>query len=160
NAVAGVLLADGAMNNTVGPTLPGAPNVISGNAGNGIHVTGSATTGNVVENNLIGTDLSGANPLGNGNSGVLIDAGANANTSGAGKVISANLNGVVGTSGAGATGNGVVGNSIGTNSNRVGTLGNGNYGVLIEAGANNNTIGGNDGTSGNVISGNLNAGIG
>ncbi len=51
----GILFDGGAHDNTIGGTAAGAGNVISGNAGDGIQITGSGTTGNVVEGNYIGT---------------------------------------------------------------------------------------------------------
>ncbi len=86
-----------ANDNTIGGTVAGAGNVISGNKGPGIQINGAiagqvAATGNVVQGNLIGTDVTGMHkPLapdgsgrGQGNlaEGVLIDSGAFANTIG------------------------------------------------------------------------------
>ena len=55
----GVLIRDGATNNTVGGTIPGARNIISGNLDDGIAILGVGTSGNVVAGNFIGTDPSG-----------------------------------------------------------------------------------------------------
>src|SRR5262249_54771579 len=70
---------NGATGNTVGGTAAGARNVISGNRGDGIDLTGSTTAGNVVQGNFIGTDLTGAAALGNGIDGVR-STGTTANT--------------------------------------------------------------------------------
>ncbi|HVK09195.1 MAG TPA: LamG domain-containing protein, partial [Gemmataceae bacterium] len=59
NGAHGVLVTDGASNNTVGGAAAADRNVISGNAGDGVRVTGSA--GNTVSGNYIG-----ANALGTG----------------------------------------------------------------------------------------------
>ena len=63
----------------------------------------------------------------------------------------------------GPTDNLVAGNLIGTNGAGTAALGNGDDGVLIEAGATNNTIGGVTSTPGtglgNVISGNTDDGV-
>ena len=47
---------DGATGNTIGGTASGAGNVISGNPGDGVEITGSGTTGNLVAGNLVGTE--------------------------------------------------------------------------------------------------------
>jgi hypothetical protein len=160
NAADGVLLWNGAANNTIGGSSSALRNVISGNGTNGIRISGTGTTGNSVVGNFIGTDTTGAGPLGNSNNGVRIEAGASGNTIGGasvvdpnsgdlvtpGNVISANLEAGVDISAASA--NLVQGNFIGTDftgtTNVGGTtpLGNQTDGVLLEAGAANNIIGG------------------
>jgi hypothetical protein len=52
---------------TIGGTSSGAGNVISGNSGDGIDITGFS---NLVEGNSIGVDLAGTDPLGNKGDGV------------------------------------------------------------------------------------------
>ena len=82
---------------------------------------------------------------------------------GAGNVISGNTDdGVqfnVQNTDSGPTDNLVAGNLIGTNAAGTAALGNGYDGVLIEAGATNNTIGGSTASALNIISGNINAGV-
>jgi len=78
----------------VGGTGGGEGNVISGNGGNGVTLTGAGATGNFVEGNYIGTNPAGSGPVPN-NTGVAIlsDAGANiigGSVPGAGNVISGN----------------------------------------------------------------------
>ena len=66
----GIHIQAAASNNTIGGTTAGAGNVISGNDGNGITVTGSGTNGNTIAGNLIGTNASGsANNILIGNDG-------------------------------------------------------------------------------------------
>ena len=77
NAQDGVFLAAGAVNNTVGGTVPAAGNLVSANLSNGVELVTGATA-NLVAGNLIGTDVSGALALGNNNVGVVIyDTSAN-----------------------------------------------------------------------------------
>ncbi len=57
-------------------------NVISGNSGDGVDITGSGTTGNVVEGNIIGRNAAGTSVLLNGGYAVAIEAGAQAAVSG------------------------------------------------------------------------------
>ena len=53
---------------TVGGTVAGAGNVISGNLDDGLNFSGCA--GLVVQGNYIGTDITGTKPLGNGGDGI------------------------------------------------------------------------------------------
>jgi parallel beta-helix repeat protein len=56
---------------SVGGTVPGAGNVISGNTGSGIDVSGPISSLKI-QGNLIGTDITGTKPLGNLN-GIYVD---------------------------------------------------------------------------------------
>ena len=73
---------NGAFNNTIGGIADGPVNVISGNTGDGVEITGSGATGNVVAGDYIGTDITGTVAIANGNDGVEIDSGATDNTIG------------------------------------------------------------------------------
>jgi hypothetical protein len=154
---------EGADENTIGGTLPGEGNVISGNAYEGLQLERGddvgyeeigPAVGNRVLGNLIGTDRSGAVPLGNGSTfglqGIVINA-SDTNTigghePGAGNVIAANTGDGLDISG---TGNVVLGNAIGTNMDGALGLGNGRNGVHITAGEND--IGAEAGASMNTI---------
>jgi hypothetical protein len=174
NGGTGVVILGGATNNTIGGTAAGAADVISGNAEHGVLVSDAGTAGNVVAGDLIGTGAGGTMPLGNGSDGVLVTAGASANTIGgtvsaARDVISAN--GYVGQlssltfaagvaiSGSGTTGNVVAGDYIGTGSSGTAALGNALYGVLVNSGAAMNTVGGLVTGARDVLSGNGASGI-
>jgi hypothetical protein len=143
--VAGIYIDVGS--NTVGGTAAGAGNTISGNLDRGIHLGGS---GIVVQGNRIGTDAAGARALANG-VGVVI-AGSNHTLGGAalgaGNLISGNTYGVQIVSG---SGNVVQGNRIGTDATGTRALPN-SYGVDITS--SNNTLGGTAAGAGNLISGN------
>ncbi|MCH8814922.1 MAG: hypothetical protein IH957_07470 [Chloroflexi bacterium] len=159
NGSNGVEMND-APGNTIGGTVAGAGNVISGNA-NGVVIVNSLATANMVQGNFIGTNAGGTGALGNSSSGVLIAINASNNTIGgttpaARNIISANSKGV--SIGSGTTGNVVQGNFIGTDVTGTTALGNSTEGVNITA-ANNNTIGGTTPGAGNVISGNGNIGV-
>jgi titin len=156
NGAAGVLIQNGASNNTVGGTVAEARNVISGNNTNGIRIFGSTSTGNLIQGNYIGTDSTGTADLGNTGSGVVLD-NAPGNTvggtaAGARNVISGNGIHGVQLLGSSATGNVVQGNYIGTNAAGTAALGNTLNGVRLEAPG--NTIGGTVAGAGNVISAN------
>jgi Periplasmic copper-binding protein (NosD)/Right handed beta helix region len=153
----GVEIADGASGNTL------TGNVISGNTDEGVDITGSGTTGNIIAANTIGTDGTGTVAMPNMN-GVLIEDGATGNTIGGTtsddrNIISGNTNNGVKITDTGTNGNVVEGNYIGTDVNGISAIANGTNGVFVELGATNNTIGGTDPGTGNVISGNTGDGV-
>ena len=69
-------------NNTIGNTLTGGRNVISGNAVNGITISTSLATGNVVRGNLIGVGSNGTTSVANVANGIQISTAAFNNTIG------------------------------------------------------------------------------
>jgi hypothetical protein len=74
NGGAGLVLSD-SHDNTVGDLLSVAyRNVVSGNAGAGILITGGAARDNVLAGNYVGVDASGNADIGNGSDGVQINA--------------------------------------------------------------------------------------
>ena len=77
----GVALFNGATDNTIGGTVTGAGNVLSGNDRFGVYLNGSGTSGNVVQGNLIGVNTAGS-VLGNTFDGVAVSNGAADNTLG------------------------------------------------------------------------------
>ena len=84
NGSHGVIIFKGAASNRVGTNgtdkdLAGERNVISGNSLNGVYIEDSGTSSNVVAGNYIGTGVTATTPLGNGDSGVAIDYGAQSN---------------------------------------------------------------------------------
>jgi hypothetical protein len=159
------------MNNAAGNSIGGSGaldgNVISGNAGNGVHIFGGNAAGNTVVNNEVGLDSSGSKPIPNAANGFLIDnAGFNivgGTTADLMNVISGNhQSGVMIISSTGSGGSTVEGNRIGTDRSGSFAIGNSGNGVFIY-GSSNNTIGGNTATPGtapgNLISGNAQAGV-
>ncbi len=152
----------GASSNTIGGTTPSAANLVSGNGFAGINVVGAD---NLVEGNICGLDVSGNNPVAN-REGISLQNGATGNTiggtaAGAGNVCSGNYRDGVYISDASTTGNLVEGNIIGMNSSATSTnnVGNGIDGVLLRAGARNNTLGGTATGAGNLIGGNFDNGV-
>jgi hypothetical protein len=158
-------------NNTIGGSIAGDGDVISGNTGDGIRIM---ATGNHVEGDLIGTDASGTFALPNGAHGIEIQAnsntiggsiaGARGAISGPGNLISGNKNDGILIE---ASGNVVEGDFIGTNASGTGPL---LYqvdgqdapppqvnGVVVQSP--DNTIGGPTAAYGNLISGNQNDGV-
>lgn len=155
----GVYISISPSYNTIGGTVPEARNLISGNDGNGITISGLDPTGNLVQGNLIGTDVTGTAALGNVAG---ISLGGHGNTvggtkAGARNVISGNIwRGITIT--AGPSENLVQGNFIGTDVSGTTAIGNGSCGVSINN-AGNHTIGGTTAAAGNVISGNNGSGV-
>ena len=157
----GLLIDNGASNNTIGGTVAGTRNIISGNDIDGIRIEDIGTTGNLVQGNFIGTDFTGASTIGNLDNGIRIfDADSNTiggTATGARNVISGNTNNGVLIDG-GATGNLAVGNFIGTNASGTSAIANSDNGIRLFD-ASNNTIGGTAAGARNVISGNSNHGV-
>ncbi len=167
--------ATGALNNTIGGTVAGAGNVISGNGNHGVEIGGADVSGNVVQGNFIGVNKAGTGVLGNARDGILIDASPTNNTiggtaAGAGNVISGNgsqyrrqpllrqrrafyngngveINGSFGV----CSGNVVEGNFIGTDKSGNLKLGNVNNGVVIASTVTG--LGYPTGATGNTIGG-------
>lgn len=125
---------------TIGGTAAGDANVISGNDGDGIFITGAA--GNIVEGNRIGTNAAGTGVLGNGANGIEIYQDHNdqigGTDAGAGNVISGNTeNGIRIDTDTSTT---VQGNRIGVLADGVTAAGNGGSGVFLLDGSTNFTM--------------------
>jgi hypothetical protein len=144
--------------NTIGGTVPTARNVISGNGNEGIRITGSSATGNLVQGNYIGTDVSGTVRIANNGSGIRIDnAPGNqigGTATGARNVIAGNVSN--GVSIVAASSNNVQGNFIGVDVSGAQALSNSQGVRIIASGgtAANNVIGGTTTEDRNIISGN------
>jgi hypothetical protein len=146
--------------NLIGGTPAGARNIIAGNTGDGVAISGGAApspaANNLIQGNFIGTDISGTLDLGNGGNGVGILQSPNntvgGTTAGARNIISGN--GVDGVSiGASISqGNIVQGNYIGTDV--TGTMAIGNVSRGITTSGTNTVIGGTDPGARNILSGN------
>ena len=153
----GVAIDNGASGNTIGGTADLA-NIISGNAADGIDLDDAGTSRNMVVGNEFGTSAAGNTSVGNSNSGVAVYAAATNNTI-SGNVVAGNLYGVA-IDGVGTSGNLAIENLIGVVvvSGTTTKLPNG-FGLLLQAGSTNNTVGGSSLAVANVISGNTNSGI-
>ncbi|MFP6658937.1 MAG: hypothetical protein VB853_12210, partial [Pirellulales bacterium] len=142
----------------IGGVADGSGNVISGNEGDGIRITGKKSANNTIAGNLIGTNAAGDAAIGN-KQGIRLESVNNTiggDASGAGNVISGNsINGIILRVGAGGTT--IAGNRIGLNAAGNGDIAN-RVGVLIEHTA-DNTVGGTAAGAGNSIGGNTQQGI-
>ena len=165
NAYQGIEIFGGAQNNTIGGTISGARNIISGNTFDGVSLLEAGTNANLVQGNYIGLNAAGSAALPNNGAGVVIAAGARSNTIGSGtaaggrNVISGNMyQGIVITD-SGTNSNKVQGNIIGLNPTGTAAIGNQFEGIAIFGTASSNTIGGTTNASPNIISGNVGSGI-
>jgi hypothetical protein len=133
NTQSGVLARVASSDNTIGGMTSGERNVISGNNQQGVRITDSGSTGNLVQGNFIGVDIN-CDPSGtctglaNTNNGVLIQTDADDNTVGGTgvtpgdcdgpcNVIRSNLDDGVSIPTSTSTGNAVQANSIAVNGN-------------------------------------------
>lgn len=147
----GLLINGSSSANIIGGTAAQDRNVISGNAGDGINITGSSQ--NRIVANYIGTDATATLDRGNKGNGILLTNSASYNTVGGtvssaaqftgkapeGNVISGNdANGVLLT--LGASSNTLAANFVGTNLAGLAPVGNTLDGVAITDGANNNSL--------------------
>jgi hypothetical protein len=174
--VTGVYLIQ-ATNNTVGGTTPAARNIISGNGFTGLSLVGGSV-GNIVEGNYIGLDVTGTQAVGNGGAGVTFGVSYTSGntfyngspavnnliggeTAGSANVISANsANGINVSSASGTAQNNVIaGNLIGADASGVNPLGNQGDGILLQAYAASNTVGGTTPGAANVIAYNTGNGV-
>jgi CSLREA domain-containing protein len=154
----GIFIDGGARVSQIGGTAAGEGNIISGNHADGVRIEAPTV---LVEGNYIGTDITGTVGLGNQGDGVRIatsyvDIVIGGTDPGAMNVISANgLQGIQleGT----LVGAQILGNRIGTNAAGTAALGNGQNGILVDGA--DHKIGSADDGSGNLISGNGEAGI-
>ena len=169
NLYFGVEIQAGASKNTVGGTVAGAADVISGNATlyiptNGVIISDPGTSGNVVEGDFIGTDVSGLRALPNGGNGVQIQNGATNNiiggrAAGVRDIISGNAASGVVITDPGTSGNVVEGDFIGTDVGGANALANAVDGVAIQGQAAHNTVGGTSVAAADVLSGNGSYGV-
>ncbi len=152
NGADGILIST-SHSNTIGGTISGSRNYISGNTGDGMEI--NTSTNNTVLGNYLGTDVSGTLDLGNTIAGVLLNGSSSFNliggdTAAARNLISGNNGGGVQINSAPSTLNQVLGNWIGVNATGTNALPNTGHGVEITAGR-GNVIGGTNSGAGNVI---------
>ena len=155
-----------ASGNTIGGTVAGAGNVISGNAQDGV-LLNVLSTSTLVEGNIVGLAADGSTVVPNGHDGIFVWGSTSTiggTVAGAGNVVSGNNAHQVELAGAGATGDLVAGNLIGTNA--AGTQARTDPaaqpwadGIIVDVFASHDTIGGTTAAARNVISGNGSNGI-
>jgi hypothetical protein len=172
----GISISSGS--NTIGGTVTSAGNVISGNKGDGILLTGTTATKNLIQQNTIGADVDGKFAVANVLNGIEITAGASNNTiggivSGASTALAANVavgdsknvisgntqNGIL-ISGSTTTGNVVQNNVIGAMADDTAQgIPNQLNGILITSSSSRNVIGGTAAGASNTIAFNGKVGV-
>jgi alpha-tubulin suppressor-like RCC1 family protein len=168
NALSGVRMISGASNNTIGGTVAGARNVISGNAAEGVRIEGADSDSNAIQGNFIGTNAAGTAALPNvfgvalmGTTTVATNT-IGGTTAAARNIIAGNTLDGIHIEGTGPTSNRVQGNYIGLLSDGSTALPNGGNGITIIS-SGNNVVGGLTSTPGtapgNLIAGNTGRGV-
>ena len=147
----GVGLDNGACNNLVGGTEPGARNYIAGNSNDGVDISHLGSNGNVVEGNIIGLGVNNAT-IHNGWYGVMFRSKPQRNVL-RDNVISGNAKGGIRLQDNLSFYNEVRGNKIGTDIAGTEARANKGHGVWLFDGPNENVI------SGNTIKWNTGAGV-
>lgn len=120
----GIVLSEGATGNTIGGASNALGNLVSGNGGSGLIITGTNTMSNTILGNYIGVDVSGGD-LHNEAPGIELSSGAQENAIGPGNVIAHNWGDGVLVSEAATLGNLITQNSIFSN----------DYGINLEDGS-------------------------
>ncbi|MGP0066019.1 MAG: beta strand repeat-containing protein [Isosphaeraceae bacterium] len=160
NGQVGILFAN-ASYTTIGGTVAGTGNLISGNHGSGIDCFVIGSGNELIEGNFVGVDVTGKLALGNGNQGIRIagpvDCTVGGTTAAAANVIGANAADGINLTIGSANGTVIEGNFIGTDKSGTIRLGNQDCGILL--GSDQVTIGGTAAQDGNVIANNYRAGI-
>lgn len=156
NGLRGVLISANAHDNLVGGTEIGAGNVISNNTSSGILIADGAmkntVQGNLIGTDAAGTKPIGnkLNGVHIANSKENLIGGTESNS---GNIISGNdFDGInLGLENGAANDNVIQGNFIGTDLGGILDLGNAIHGIFIENGSSNNLVGGENELAGNLI---------
>jgi parallel beta-helix repeat protein len=139
--------------NVIGESHVGALNIVSGNSGDGILVTGNDAAQNTILGDYIGTTKSGSSALANGGDGIDVAGGsALIGANGSGNLVSGNTGSGIRVSTT-SSGTQIQTNLVGTDATGMAALGNQRQGVDC-AGSAGLSIGGTAATMRNVISAN------
>ena len=158
NAFGGIAMFGNTGGHLIGGTNALARNVISGNLGAGIWLSGTGISNNCVRGNFIGLNAVGTAAIPNIYAGVYVINGAHSNAI-LNNVISGNFSEGLRLAGAGTAANLVQGNFLGTDATGTSAVPNGDFGLGIYDGAVSNNIGGTTIAARNVISGNGSEGL-
>ncbi len=145
---------------TIGGSIPGAGNLMSGNTRSGVWIA-PTVTGVVIQGNVVGLNAAGTAAIPNQDDGIDLYGFGNligGTAPGAGNVLSGNAGYGISIYDEFANANVIQGNKIGTGPDGTTLFGNGSFGMRIWGGS-DNLIGGTVPGAGNVIAGNGWAGI-
>ena len=164
NPLGGIGIFTNGVGHVIGGTDAGARNVISGNGGAAIWLSGASVSNATVLGNYIGLNAAGTAGVSNTSDGIHVINGASGNTiggagAGARNVISGNLQYGIYISDPGTSNNSVLGNFIGPDVTGTNAIGNGSMGIGILSHTSGNAIGGATPGAGNLLSGNPGYGI-
>ncbi len=137
----------------IGDVAASTSNIVSGNIGKGIVITGAEGADNIINNSIVGADENGSTGLGNGVGIELNDAVGTA----IGDVSSALQNTIANNQGVGVMIEGANSSLNRLKNNQI--KANGSHGILITNGARLTEIGGTETSAGNTISENSGAGV-
>ncbi|MEM7391963.1 MAG: hypothetical protein AAF492_06400, partial [Verrucomicrobiota bacterium] len=162
NGNGGLLLSLSSLNR-IGGRKPGEGNLIAGNTGAGVTITGGANDRrNILYGNWIGVDRTGLTALPNTGPGLVIIGSAENvigdNFEGAGNIISGNGDHAMSMSGTTANGNRIKGNYIGVGRDGVRSISNHGNGIEMNL-VGQTEVGDDSGRGGNIIAANLGHGI-
>lgn len=160
--VVGITLRSSEAGNLIGGYVPADRNVISGNTGAGLAVTGGSEV--AIAGNFIGTDASGSLARPNGGNGIDMKGGPSSTIGGAllgsGNLVSGNAGNGIAISTPDARDMNVKGNRIGTTADGESPLPNQLNGIYLAQDASSVTIGGDfDPDEENIIAYNVKAGV-
>lgn len=162
----GIGVSTSSPDDVIGGTAPADRNLISGNAVQGVRISGSGADDNTVQGNIIGLDAAGTADVGNGMQGVWVLDASNAmiggTESGAGNVISGNGNGGIAIDTnleKNTSGHVVQGNLVGTDVTGTVDVGNSSNGIQVTPDVLGTQIGGTAPAGRNVVSGNGGLGL-
>ena len=158
----GIVANFGAASNVIGTSAVADRNIISGNANDGISISGENSSSNIIVNNLVGLAANGQSRVRNWGDGIDVNYSASFNRIGGvnedeRNVITGNEDGVEISHDTATTGNLIVGNFIGTDTSGTSadfaTYRNDKRGITLEDGVTDTII------TSNVLGNNLQGGI-
>ncbi len=154
----GVILENGARDNTIGTDQLPKRNLMGGHTFDGINLDNANE--NILINNYVGTNLAGTAAIANTRAGIYVadSDGNDIGMSGQGNLVSGNTEDAIFLH-TNSSNNTIIANTVGLASDGLTTLTNGAEGISLVSGASNNVVGGASAGERNLIAGNTGWGI-